>query len=149
MFKRKLRSLFKIRRRAKSNRCGTVSVEMALVAPVIFVMVFGSVEFARMMMIRQALTNAARAGCRKACLVTTQTSSQTDDAVRESLRGVIKNADVTKSIRIQIEPDFSTIPESGETVRTYVEVDCADVSWLPPFFTSAVKISGSASMRRE
>ena len=55
-------------RRARSRRLGAATIEMAFIAPVIFAIVFGSVEFARVMMVRQSLTNAAREGCRHACL---------------------------------------------------------------------------------
>lgn len=149
MFK-KTRSIHGLRMfKANSSRRGTISVEMAMVAPVIFVLVFGSVEFARMMMIRQALTNAARDGCRNACLITTLNSDSADDAVRSTLRAVITNAEESNAIRINIDPVFTSAPESGTTISTSVEVDCADVSWLPPFFTSNAKIRGTASMRRE
>lgn len=37
-----------------------------MVAPVLFLFVFGIIEIGRMLMVRQALTNAAREGCRKA-----------------------------------------------------------------------------------
>jgi Flp pilus assembly protein TadG len=122
---------------------------MALVAPVILLLIFGSIEFARMMMVRQALTNAAREGCRTACLATTQADQAAKTEVRESLRGVIADATTTSDLRITIQPAFTTSPNSGTTITTSVEIDCEDVSWLPPFLTQGAQIRCSSSMNRE
>jgi len=43
---------------------GTAVVEMAVVFPLFILLVFGLVEFVRMGMVKQALSDAARAGCR-------------------------------------------------------------------------------------
>lgn len=131
------------------TRLGAASIEMAMVAPFIFLLVFGSVEFARMMMVRQALTNAAREGCRHACLITTQSPTSTHAVVREKLRGVIKDSDQTEALRIETVPSFSGTLESGTLITTTIEIDCADVSWLPPFFTAGAKIRATSRMSRE
>jgi Flp pilus assembly protein TadG len=128
---------------------GAATVEMAMVAPFIILLVFGSVEFARMMMVRQALTNAAREACRHVCLVTTQNNVCCSDVVREKLRGVIKNVEETDVLRIETVPSFSTFLDPGTLVTTTVEVDCADVSWLPAFFTAGAKIRATSRMSRE
>jgi Flp pilus assembly protein TadG len=122
---------------------------MAFVAPFVFLLVFASIEFSRMMMIRQALTNAAREGCRHACLVSTQQDGRADAVVRNRLQGVIANADDQQVVRVTFEPSFSTSPPSGTNITTSVEVDCEDVSWLPPFFFAGAKIRGTTSMDRE
>jgi len=134
---------------ARTRRFGTATVEMAIVSPFIFLIVFGSIEFARMMMVRQALTNAAREGCRHACLVTTQQSTYAAPVVRERLRGVIANSSETDALRIAVEPSFTTSPAAGTRITASVEIDCSDVSWLPPFFTGQAKIRGTSSMNRE
>ena len=53
-------------RRSFRNCRGAAAVEFAFVAPFILFLVFGSIEFARMVMIKQVLTSAARDGCRHA-----------------------------------------------------------------------------------
>ena len=145
--------MFKWKQSKKSSkrkrRMGAVTVEMALVTPVIFVLFFGSIEFARMMMVRQALTNAAREGCRSACLATTQSSDACDEAVRDALDAVIQDVSDSGPLEITIEPDFESAPASGTEITTTIEVDCSAISWLPPFFTAGAKISGSASTIRE
>ena len=56
------------RRRRKQNRLGATAVEFAVVAPVFFALVLGLVEFGRMTMVKQALSDAACIGCRTASL---------------------------------------------------------------------------------
>lgn len=131
------------------SRRGTVSIEMAMVAPVIFLMVFGSIEFGRMMMVRQALTNAARDGCRNVCLVTTRKSEDGANTVIDALKGVITNATSTDKLNIKFSPAFTSAPDRGTPITTTVEIKCSDVSWLPPFFTAGATIKSSATMDRE
>ncbi len=134
---------------AKENRRGIAAVEMAFVAPFVLLLVFTSVEFSRMMMVRQALTNAAREGCRHASLVTTQSDTDVDSVIRDRLGGVIIDADNSDIVRIGVTPTFTTSPASGQTITVSVEVDCADVSFLPPFFFADAVIFSQSSINRE
>jgi Flp pilus assembly protein TadG len=112
-------------------------------------MVFGSVEFARMMMVRQSLTNAAREGCRHACLVSTRKASESDQVVRDALQAVMHSTNNEKILRITFSPSFAEAPPTGTTITSTVEVDCEDVSWLPPFFCANTRIRATSSMIRE
>ena len=131
------------------QRCGVATIEFAVVAPFILFIIFGAVEFARMMMVKQALTSAAREGCRHATLVTTQDSGDSESFVREILAPTIANSNDTEIVTINIEPSFSTTIESGETIVMAIEVACSDITWLPEMFLCGAKIRGSASMSRE
>ena len=136
-------------RNYRSKRKGAATIEMAFVAPVIFLLVFGSIEFSRMMMVRQALTNAAREGCRNACLATTSDKARPIAVVRETLQGVLSDTESESVLRVSVTPDFTVIPSSGTIVTITVEVDCADVSFLPPMFFSDATLSATSSMKRE
>ena len=131
------------------HRCGVATIEFALVAPFILFIIFGSVEFARMMMVKQALTNAAREGCRHATLVTTQDSDDSESFVRQILKPTIVDSDDEQIVTIVIEPSFSATPNSGETIVMAIEVACSDITWLPEMFLCGAKIRSSASMIRE
>ena len=137
------------RGRTSNRRFGAATIEMALVAPFILLLVFGSIELTRMMMVRQALTNAAREGCRNACLATTHDDTDAIACVRAALQGVIKNADDDEILRVTCEPGFNELPASGTRITTNVEVFCSDVSWLPPFFCAGLRIRGTSLMVRE
>jgi Flp pilus assembly protein TadG len=135
--------------RQRRQRRGVATVEMALVAPFVFFLIFSSVEFSRMMMIKQALTNAAREGCRQATLATLQHHDSADFVARSYLRGIVaeyENADV---VRVSITPAFTSSPASGTEIVTTVEVDCADVSWFPGAMFAGARIRGVSSMNRE
>lgn len=131
------------------RRCGVATIEFALVAPFILFIIFGAVEFARMMMVKQALTNAAREGCRHATLVTTQSSDDSESFVREILKPTIAKSDDSEIVTINIEPSFTVTPESGDEIVMAIEVACSDITWLPEMFLCGAKIRGSASMSRE
>ena len=135
--------------RTGRKRRGAACVEMAFIAPVIFLLLFASVEFARMMMIKQALTNAAREGCRQAVLITTRDYRDAETTVRDYLRGCVAQFDDESVVRVSISPQFVSVPATGTEVTVSVEVNCSDVSWLPPMFLAEASISGTAKMNRE
>lgn len=135
--------------RSRNCRFGAATIEMALVAPFLLVLIFASIEFARMMMVRQALTNAAREGSRHACLATTMSDDSAIQLIQERLEGVINSSVDAKLIDISIEPPFSSSLESQTQITTTIEVGCSDVSWLPPMFYRNAKIHVETSMYRE
>jgi Flp pilus assembly protein TadG len=122
---------------------------MALVAPFFFVLVMGMVEFARMVMVQQALTNAAREGCRKAALPTTSSTTVVDATVRQQLKPSLSNAENTSTCRVTITPTvLAGIAENTE-ISVAVEVNYTDVTWLPPAFLKKSVLRGKATVRRE
>jgi Flp pilus assembly protein TadG len=133
----------------RHRRLGAATVELALVAPFILFIIFGSVEFARMMMVKQALTNAAREGCRHATLATIRDHDSAEAVVRDLLAGTVGDGQNTSIVRITITPEFHNSPTSGTEILTCVEVDCADISWLPATLFAGAKVRGVASMNRE
>src|SRR5687768_2436293 len=52
----------------RRNRRATAAVEFAIVAPVFLLLVFGMIEYGRMVMVQQIITNASREGARTAVL---------------------------------------------------------------------------------
>lgn len=131
------------------RRRGATVVEMAFVAPIFFLLVFAMIEFSRMVMVQQALTNAAREGARKGALSTTQTQSDVDTAIRNHLAGTIPNSSNTSECRITTSPAVITTAPSGTDITIVVEVDYADVSWFSPWFLGSSKLRGRATMERE
>jgi Flp pilus assembly protein TadG len=113
-------------RNRTASRSGAAALEFGLVAPVFFLLIFGLFECARMMMVQQSLTNAAREGCRKAVLATTVNSSDVEAAVRNYLQRVMDLDDV----RITSPSGLADV-DSGTDLAVGVEVTYRDVSWLP------------------
>ena len=52
----------------RKKRRGAAAVEFAVVAPIFLLLVFGMIEYGRMVMVQQVLTNASREGARCAVL---------------------------------------------------------------------------------
>lgn len=114
-----------------------------MVAPVVFLFIFGMVEFGRMLMVHQGITYAAREGSRMASLATTRNQSRVEDHVRTYLESVIPNASSSSVVRLTLP----TVPaDTGTELTVRVEVDADDVSWLPGTFINAF---GDAVLRAE
>ena len=141
-------SLFQSRKQNRRKR-GATAVEMAFVAPMIFLIVLSSLEFSRVIMVKQALTNAAREGCRTGSLATTQSTSDVEDAARYYLRRCLVDHDDTNIVRITITPANVSNIESGAEITTEIEVNFSDVSWLGILWVGDAKLVGTAKMKRE
>jgi Flp pilus assembly protein TadG len=116
-------------RKIRTTRSGVAAVEFALVAPIFFLLVFGLIEFGRMMMVQQSLTNAAREGSRVAILPTTKDGAAVEERMRDYLQSVLANA-ASGEVRVIVPGNLNTVT-SGATLTVSVEVDYLDVSWVP------------------
>ncbi len=131
------------------RRRGAACVEFAFAAPFLILLIFGSFEFSRMIMVKQSLTNAAREGCRTASLITTTQQSDVEETVRHYLKGSIANYTDETEVRVTVSPTSVSGLAPGTPITTTVEVDCADVSWMSALFFFDVKLEGTATMKRE
>ena len=116
-------------RKKRTTRSGVAAVEFALVAPIFFLLVFGLIEFGRMMMVQQALTNAAREGNRVAILATTKDGAAVEARIRDYLESVLANA-ASGQVRTTVPGNLATVT-SGATLTVSVEVDYLYVSCVP------------------
>ncbi len=119
-------------------------MEFAVVAPLFFLLILGMVEFGRMMMVQQILTNASREGARIAVLDNT-TTADTVAAVTDYLSsGRVSGATIT------VTPDPPSSAGYGEAVSVSVSVPFDQVSWLPsPMFLGGNSLEATTVMRRE
>jgi Flp pilus assembly protein TadG len=124
-------------------------VEFAAVAPVLFLLIFGIIEFARAFMVQQLLTEAARKGCR-AAVVEGATSQQIKTAAMNCLNVVGITAETVR-ISINDAPldsvDPSSAPANSE-ITVVVSVPTSAVSWLPGAVYVTGTISGQFTLRR-
>ncbi len=137
-------------RPCRRNRQGAAAVEFAIVAPIFFMMIFGMIEFGRVIMVQQVLTNASREGAR-AAVVDGSTSAGTKTVVSNYLSSAgISGATISvlNSGGTAVEP--STVGY-GETVTVKVVVPFNNVSWIPHpwFLSSSTELKASTVMRRE
>lgn len=131
------------------DRRGATVVEMALVAPIFFLLVFAIVEFGRAVMIKHSLTEAARAGARTAALASTINTSKAESAAQDYLQQTLTGSFDLSQCRINISPDGLGTLDTGTTVTARVEVDFDDVTWITPSFLNNAVLRGEASMTKE
>jgi Flp pilus assembly protein TadG len=136
----------KVCRTCRRNRQGAAAVEFAIVAPVFFLLVFGMVEYGRMIMVQQVLTNAAREGARVGVL---DGSTKTD--VLNAVNNYLIAAKISTTLTtVTPLPDPPSSAATGAPVTVTVSIPFKNVSWLPvPLYLGSTTLSASAVMRRE
>ena len=138
------RKLDKVCRSYRKKRSGAAAVEFAVVAPVFLLLVFGMIEYGRMVMVQQVITNASREGARVGVL---DGSSNQDvlDVVNQYLNsGSISGATIT------VTPTNPEDAEFGDPVTVSVDIPFSQVSWLPsPMYLGGKTLTASTVMRRE
>lgn len=130
----------------RRNRRAAAAVEFALIAPVFFLLIMGMIEYGRMVMIQQVITNASREGARQAVL-DGATTAGIDTLVRDYLElGQVSPA----SAVITVAPNPPTDAEFGDPVTVTVAIPFDEVSWLPsPMYLGGKTLSATTVMRRE
>lgn len=128
----------------RKMRRGAAVVEFAIVAPVFFLLVFGMIEFGRMVMVQQVLTNASREGARRAVLDGVSTTD-----VETAVNDYLANASISGAT-INVTTQAPTPPDIAESRIVTVSIPFSQVSWLPtPIFLGGRTLTASTSMRRE
>jgi Flp pilus assembly protein TadG len=128
----------------RRNRRATAAVEFAVVAPVFLLLVFGMIEYGRMVMVYQVLTNASREGARVAVLDGATSASVTSTVNTYLSSGTITGATVT------VSPNPPSNAAYGDPVTVTVSIPFSQVSWLPsPMYLGGKTLTSSTVMRRE
>jgi len=119
-------------------------VEFAIVAPIFIMLLFGIIEYGRMVMVQQVITNASREGARRAVL-DGATTGEVETIVDEYMMSSAVNG-----ATITVSPDPPNSAGSGEPVSVTVFVPFTEVSWLPaPMFLGNTELQARTVMRRE
>lgn len=130
-------------RTARSQR-GAATVEFAVVAPLVFLLVFMVVEFGRMVMVQQILTNASREGARRAIVEAAVVAD-----VEAKVNGYLARTSLAPATA-SISPTSLKQVGFGDPVTVAVSVKYGDVSWLPvPRFLGDLTLTGRSEMRAE
>jgi Flp pilus assembly protein TadG len=130
----------------RRNRRAAAAVEFAIVAPVFFLLIFGMIEYGRMVMVQQVITNASREGARLAVL-----DGATFDEIEEQVEEYLTSAsiDPTNAV-VEVLPDPPTSAAFGEPITVTVSIPFSEVSWLPsPMYLGGKTLTANTVMRRE
>lgn len=136
--------LEKQRGACRRERQGTAAVEFAIVAPVFLLLVFAIVEYGRMVMVEQTLTNAAREGARLGIIDGSSTAN-----VEARVANYLQAAKLTghTTTVATLPPEGS---DTGDRISVTVSIPYSQVSWLPvPMYLGGSTLSSTAVMRRE
>ncbi len=143
----------KVCRSCRRNRRGAAVVEFAIVAPVFFLLVFGMIEYGRMVMVQQVITNASREGARVAVLDGSTNAGNDSDPydVSGKIKSYLTTAKIPySSSYVTVSPNPPSSAGSGNPVTVTVSIPFSAVSWLPsPLFLGSKTLTASSSMRRE
>ena len=128
----------------RRNRRAAAAVEFAIVAPVFFLLVFGMIEYGRMVMVQQVLTNASREGARAAVL-----DGATVAQVQTTVNSYLTSGSITGAT-VTVSPNPLSGAEFGDPVTVTVSIGFNQVSWLPsPMYLGGTTLSSATVMRRE
>lgn len=134
------------RPRGRAGRRGASAVEMALVAPVLITLLLGLIEAARLGMVAQLLTTAAREGCRVAVL-----DGMTQSDVQTRVDDVLAGSGISVgTVTPTCTSSTWTSAPSGTPITVSLSVPYNQVSWLKiSGYFSGATISASATMSSE
>src|SRR5262249_7794819 len=123
---------------SRARRVGATTVEFALVAPILFTLMFGIIEFARVSQVSNAIAYAAYSGCRQG-IITGGTAS----AVTAATQKVLTTFGITGAT-ISVSPSSITSLTTAVTVTVQVPMD--KNSWVAAVFTSGQKITRGCTL---
>ena len=126
------------------QRLGAAVVEFAVVTPIFFLLVMGIVEYGRMVMVQQVITNASRVGARAAVL---------DGSTTANVQSVVDTYHSSASISgavVAISPNPPSTAADGTPMTVTVTIGFSQVSWLPsPMYLGSTTLQARSVMRRE
>lgn len=125
------------RARRLQRRYGAITVEFAIVVPIIFAMFFGTIEMTRLNFIRHSAANAAYEGARKSIVP----GASTQDASAEAMR-LMTAVGVANGVTVSVSSTLMTM-----TVTVAVPVN--QNAWGVAKFSSGMTITQSCTLSLE
>lgn len=138
-----MRSRVRKRIARAGTRRAAATVEFAVCLPVVFLVVFGSIQAASMLFLRQAAIQAAYEGVKVAIR-----DEGTDDKVRAAAQAVIDGRRLT-GVTIDIQPNNADLLDPGTVVDVTVSVPSDENTLFPFDFFAGQIVSGNAVMVKE
>lgn len=130
-----------------SSRCGprerhgATAVEFAIVAPLLFVVFFAAVEFARINVVRHSIDVAAYEGARAGIL-----PGATEADVQARVAEVLANVSVSNSV-VTVTPAASL--DSSSDVTVTIETPMSNNGFISGVFAGGATLRGRSTLARE
>ena len=125
----------------RSRRDGVTTVEFAITVPIAFLLLFATIEFARVNMIRNTLVNAAYTGARRAMVP----GSTATLAVNEAKK-VLEICGISDGV-VTVTP--STLTPTTNEVSVTVTVPMDKNVWISPMFMKNNSYARTCTLSRE
>ena len=129
------------RRPRRLDRCGAATVEFAFTLPIVIVLLFGSIEFAYLHLVRITAADAAYVGARRGTAL-----NATVDDVRQGTASIL-NAVGIRGATITIAPDPMLF--QSEEVTVPVRIPLESNSLISPKYLKGRVISRSCTLRKD
>ena len=124
-------------RKRKADRKGATAVEFAIAATVLLLIVFASIEFCRLSMLRHSVEYASYLAARKAMIIGARRQDIVDEAELH-----LQNLGITGG-NVNVNP--STITDTTQIVEITVDVPVTGNSWISPVYFGGT-LSGRTRM---
>lgn len=124
---------------------GSATVEFAVVLPIFLTLIFGMVEFGRVLSVQHVVNSAAREGARVASLPGT-----TNAVVTAAVQNELTNAGLPLD-NITFSPPDITQADPNDPVTVSVIINYTSVGWIQGFFPglNGSSLQGTVVMRKE
>lgn len=126
----------------RRRRRGATAVEFAITAPILFLFVFASFEFSRVIMLRNTIENAACEGARRG-IIPGATALACEQSAQELLDIVRVNNSTVEATPDPILPDTDEV-----TVDVSVPLDASNGYLLPKYFLGR-EVNATVTLRRQ
>lgn len=136
------------RRSCRSPRTAAAVVEFALLAPFFAALFLGMFEISRVLLVKEALSNAAQEACRVAILPGTNSSRVTTIATEVLQREAISGFSILVQVNDR-QADVSTA-KRNDKISVRVSVPTSRVSWVGSIFIKGNTVqSETVTMQRQ
>jgi len=127
------------------SKRGSATVEFAVILPFFFTLIFGMVEFGRVLSVQHVVNSAAREGARVASLPGTDNAT-----VTVAVQNELANAGLPLD-SITFDPPDITQASPNEPVTVSVIINYSSVGWIQGYFPglNGSSLQGTVVMRKE
>jgi Flp pilus assembly protein TadG len=127
------------------SKRGSAIIEFAVILPIFMTMLFGMVEFGRVLSVQHIVNSAAREGARVASLPGTD-----NVAVTTAVQAELTNAGLPLD-SITFDPPDITQADPNDSVTVSVVINYESVGWIQGYFPglNGSSLQGTVVMRKE
>ena len=129
------------RTRRSEDRTGAITVEMALTVPLLFLLLFGLMQFAYVNLLRNTMTNATFAAARKAVAP----GSTALDAENEAKRLMVPLG--VKNMTVQVTP--TVIKNDTPEITVDIQLDVSNIPFISGKWFKTSLLQRSCTLKRE